>query len=278
MKIRNKEFDFENDYYIMGILNFTPDSFSDGGKFNTPDACLKHVEDMIKEGASIIDVGGESTRPGYTMVSVEEETKRVVSAISAIRKEFDIPVSVDTYKSEVASAALECGADMINDIWGFKYDAKMAEVCAKYGVPACIMHNRDLKNNPYTDFFTDYLNDIKESIMIANNAGVSNDMLILDPGVGFAKDYELNLLVIKNLSMLKEFNMPILLGTSRKSVLKKTVNDYYKELSPECMAEALKNATVSTTLYGMLSGAHIFRVHDVFANTTALNVCKEILK
>ena len=150
MYIGNRQFDLENDVYVMGILNVTPDSFSDGGKWNTMDKALFHAESMIKEGASIIDIGGESTRPGYIHVSEDEEAERVVPYIEQIKEHFDIPVSIDTYKASVAEAALDAGADMINDIWGFKGDKGMAYVAAKYQVPCCIMHNRDIKENPYT--------------------------------------------------------------------------------------------------------------------------------
>ena len=143
MKIGNQYFDTENECYIMGILNVTPDSFSDGGKWNSMDKAKKHVADMIREGAAIIDVGGESTRPGHTQITIEEEIQRVVPVIRMIKENFDIPVSVDSYKSAVVEAALRAGADMVNDIWGFKYDKRVADLTAQYQVPSCLMHNRD---------------------------------------------------------------------------------------------------------------------------------------
>ena len=149
MIIGNKEFDTSNHTYVMGILNVTPDSFSDGGKFNNASDAMRHVEEMIKDGADIIDVGGESTRPGYTLIPDENEINRVVPVIEMIKKNYDIPVSIDTYKSKVARAALGAGADLINDIWGFKYDLKMAETVAEYDAACCLMHNRDLEKNPY---------------------------------------------------------------------------------------------------------------------------------
>ena len=194
MRIGNHEFDIKNDTYIMGILNVTPDSFSDGGRFNQLDAALAHTKQMIEEGATIIDVGGESTRPGYTKISDEEEIGRVVPVIRAIKEQFDIPVSIDTYKSAVAEAAIEAGADLVNDIWGLKYDPKMADVIARHDVACCLMHNRD--NMDYNDFMEDMLNDLRETIAIAKKAGIADDKIMLDPGVGFAKSYENNLVVV----------------------------------------------------------------------------------
>ena len=159
MIIGNKNFDTEKHCYIMGILNVTPDSFSDGGKYNDMDAALKHAEEMIDEGADIIDVGGESTRPGHEKISDEEEICRTAAVIERIKQEFDIPVSIDTYKSRVAEAALKSGADLVNDIWGFKYDDKIAEVTARYGAACCLMHNRD--SNVYDDFLRDVADDLK---------------------------------------------------------------------------------------------------------------------
>lgn len=186
MKIGSKEFNIGERTYIMGILNFTPDSFSDGGKFNDIDVAVKHVKEMIDNGADIIDVGGESTRPGYEIVSEEEEISRVVPIIKAIKEDFDIPVSIDTYKAKVAEQAIEAGANLINDIWGFKKDKDMAKVAAKYNVPCCLMHNRD--NTEYKNLMEDILNDLKECINIAKDAGVKDENIILDPGIGFRKD------------------------------------------------------------------------------------------
>ena len=158
MKIGNKEFDLNNHCYIMGILNVTPDSFSDGGKYNNLSAALKHTEEMIRDGADIIDVGGESTRPGHVVISDEEEIERVTPVIEAIKRNFDVPVSIDTYKGAVALAALQAGADLVNDIWGFKHDEKVAEYTEKYGAACCLMHNR--KEAVYEDFQKDFLADL----------------------------------------------------------------------------------------------------------------------
>ena len=165
MLIGSKEFDFEKNAYIMGILNVTPDSFSDGGKWNEIDKALKRVEQMIEDGASIIDIGGESTRPGYVPVKPEEEVERIAPFIEKICENFSVAISVDTYKAYVAECAIKAGAHMVNDIWGFKGDDEMAKIVAKYNVPCCIMHNRDNKLRPYNDLIEDVISDLKGSIL-----------------------------------------------------------------------------------------------------------------
>lgn len=265
MKIGNREFDVQNETYIMGILNATPDSFSDGGNYNSVDAALKHTERMIQQGADIIDVGGESTRPGYTQITDEEEIDRVVPIIEGIKKEFDIPVSLDTYKSHVAKAGIDAGVDLINDIWGLKYDEQMAEVIAKGNVACCLMHNR--KDNLYNQFVDDVLSDLKESIDLAKKAGIAEDKIILDPGVGFAKDYEQNLLIVREVQRLQELGYPILLGTSRKSVIGLTLN---------VPAEERVVGTVATTVWGVEQGCAFFRVHDVLENVQAIQMIRAI--
>lgn len=179
MKIGNRIFDTEHDCYIMAILNVTPDSFSDGGKWNDVERAKQHVAQMIAEGAAIIDVGGESTRPGHQQITVQEEIDRVVPVIEMLKQNFDIPVSIDSYKSQVVEAALKAGADMVNDIWGFKYDKKTAELTARYQVPCCLMHNRDKAE--YTDFMQEMCEDLRECAAIAKEAGVADDKIILDP-------------------------------------------------------------------------------------------------
>lgn len=265
MLIGNKEFDFENEAYIMGILNVTPDSFSDGGKWNTLENAVAHAKDMIEEGAAIIDVGGESTRPGYTVISNEEEINRVVPVIKAIKEKFDVAVSIDSYKSEVVEAAIKAGADLVNDIWGLKKDPKMAAVVAKYNKPVCLMHNRE--EAKYDNFFKDYLNDMKQSIDIALKAGISKENIMLDPGVGFAKSLEQNLEVTNKLEALKELGYPVLLATSRKSMIGLTLN-----LDKDQRLEG----TIATTVIGAMKGARIFRVHDVKENKRALDMTMAI--
>lgn len=261
MIIGNKEFNVLSKKYIMGILNVTPDSFSDGGKFIEEKAALIHVEQMIAEGADIIDVGGESTRPGYTQISDEEEIQRTVPIIRAIKKNFDIPVSIDTYKSEVAKACADAGVDLINDIWGFQYDEKIAKVTAEYKLACCLMHNRKMAE--YSDFCVDVSKDLERSIAIAVEAGVDKDKIILDPGVGFAKSYEENLKAIKYVNELQKLGYPILLGTSRKSVIGLTLN---------VPATERMIGTVTTTIYGAMNGCAFFRVHDVKENRQALDM------
>ena len=173
MKIGNREFDVKNETYIMGILNVTPDSFSDGGKFNNLDAALHHAEEMIKEGTDIVDIGGESTRPGHIVISEEEEIARVVPIIEAVKARFDVPVSIDTYKGNVAEAALQAGADLVNDIWGFKFDKKTALMTAKYNAACCLMHNKD--EAVYNDFLEDMVSEMAECVKIAREAGVADD-------------------------------------------------------------------------------------------------------
>ena len=266
MRIGSREFDKKHHTYIMGILNVTPDSFSDGGRFNHIEAAIKHAGEMIAEGADVIDVGGESTRPGYTKISDEEEISRVVPVIEAIKQRFDIPVSIDTYKSEVANAAAAAGADLINDIWGLKYDNKMAEVIAENNLACCLMHNRT--NTEYSNFMEDMKQDLKETIAIARKAGIADDRIILDPGVGFAKSYENNLEVIRRLGELKELGYPLLLGTSRKSVIGLTLD--------VPAAERVIGTTV-TTVMAVQADCMFVRVHDIKENRQAIEMAEAIL-
>lgn len=266
MKIGNREFKTTGHTYIMGILNVTPDSFSDGGRWNNPDAALQHAQQMIEEGADIIDIGGESTRPGYTLLSDEEEIARVVPMIEMIKNQFDIPVSVDTYKSGVAKAALAAGADLVNDIWGLKYDKKLAEVIAEAKIPCCLMHNRN--NMDYKDFRKELLDDLRETIAIAKSAGIAEDQMILDPGVGFAKTREQNLTAIHHLDDLHTLGYPVLLGTSRKSVIGLTL---------DLPSTERVEGTLATTVFGVLHGAMFVRVHDVKENARTIKMTEAIL-
>lgn len=267
MKIGNKEFDLEKHCYIMGILNVTPDSFSDGGKFNNLDAALRHTEEMIRDGADIIDVGGESTRPGHVVISQEEEIERVTPVIEAIRKNFDIPISIDTYKGDVTLAALQAGADLVNDIWGFKHDPKVAEYTARYNAACCLMHNRN--EALYDDFQRDFISDLKECVAIAKNAGVADDKIMLDPGVGFGKTYEMNLEIIDKLEIMKELGYPVLLGTSRKSVIGLTL---------DLPVEEREEGTMVTTVYGVQKGCAFVRVHDVEKNKRAIRMTRALMR
>lgn len=266
MQIGNREFDIKNKTYIMGILNVTPDSFSDGGRYNHLDAALSHTEEMIHQGADIIDIGGESTRPNHTAISDEEEISRVVPVIEAVRKHFDIPISIDTYKSKVALAALHAGANLVNDIWGLKHDSDMAGVIKKTGAVCCLMHNR--QEAVYERFMEDMLNDLQECINLARNAGIAEDKIILDPGIGFGKTYEMNLEAIHKLELLHKLGYPLLLATSRKSVIGLTLN---------LPADERLEGTIATTVMGVIKGCAFVRVHDVKANRRAIQMTQAIL-
>ena len=267
MKIGNRLFDVENDCYVMGILNVTPDSFSDGGKWNNLEAARQHTAQMIQEGASIIDVGGESTRPGHVQISVQEEIDRVLPVIELIKQNFDIPVSIDSYKSEVVEAALKAGADLVNDIWGLKYDGKVAELIARYQVPCCLMHNREKAE--YHNFLDDMCQDMRDSLAIAEGAGIRDDQIILDPGVGFGKTDEHNLAAIRHLDRLVELGYPVLLATSRKGVIGRAL-----DLPTDQRAEG----TMVTTVFGVEQGASFVRVHDVKENLRAIRMTQAILR
>lgn len=272
MKIGNREFDTEHNTYVMGILNVTPDSFSDGGKFNSLDKALQHTEQMIAEGAAIIDIGGESTRPGTNAgfqinVTDEEEMERVLPVIEAVKSRFDIPISLDTYKSTVAKAGIEAGADLINDIWGLKYDPKLAAVIAEAGVACCLMHNR--READYTDFLKDMYEDLEETVALAKQDGIADDKIILDPGVGFGKTYENNLTAIKYLDRLHQLGYPILLGTSRKSVIGLTLD---VPVTDRVIGTAV------TTVFGVQQHCAFVRVHDVKENVQAIQMARAIME
>ncbi|MGL5379929.1 dihydropteroate synthase [Clostridium sp.] len=267
MKIGNKELNFNERTYVMGILNITPDSFSDGGKFNEVELAVKRAKELVKDGADIIDIGGESTRPGAEYVSEEEEIKRVVPIIEAIKKEVDVLISIDTYKSKTAEAAIKAGADIINDVWGFKKDNKMAEVASKYNVPCILMHNREEKE--YKSLMKDVIFDLIKSISIALDAGVKRENIILDPGIGFAKTYEENLEVMNNLEKIVDIGYPVLLGTSRKSMIGIALNLPVNERV---------EGTISTTVVGILKGCKIIRVHDVLENKRACIMTDAIIR
>lgn len=267
MRIGNKEYKLGERTYIMGILNVTPDSFSDGGKFNEMEAAVSQAKKLVEAGADIIDVGGESTRPGAEYVTEEEEIKRVVPIIKAIKKELDVTISIDTYKSKTAEEAIKAGADIINDIWGAKYDKNIAKVAAKYNVPIILMHNREDK--PYANLMEDIIKDLQESIDIALEAGVKKENIILDPGIGFAKTYEENLMVMNKCEVIRDMGYPVLLGTSRKSMIGLTLNLPVNERV---------EGTLATTVMGIMKGMEFIRVHDVLENKRAAIMTDIILK
>ncbi|GGF35541.1 dihydropteroate synthase [Halobacillus andaensis] len=237
---------------VMGILNITPDSFSDGGRFNRTEAAIERAVQMEQEGAHIIDVGGESTRPGHRPVSEQEEIERVVPVIKAVKEQISIPISIDTYKAEVARQALKAGAEIVNDVWGAKREPKIAEAAAEYDAPIILMHNREEKN--YNSLIIDMKRDLQESIKIAKEAGVKDHHIILDPGVGFAKTIDDNLEVMRNLDQFHDLGFPLLLGTSRKSFI-----GHVLDLPETDRMEG----TGATVCLGISKGVQIVRVHDV---------------
>ena len=261
-------FDYNKRTYIMGILNVTPDSFSDGGIFNSVDKALEHAREMIKEGADIIDLGGESTRPGHKYVDSYEELRRVIPVIKKLKSELDIPISVDTYKAQVAEESLKLGVEMINDIWGLRKDKNMASVIAKYKAYVCIMHNQD-----NTEYDKDIMESIKEflqdSVDLALKSGIKKEKIVLDPGIGFGKTFEQNLEVLKRLDEIKTLGYPILLGTSRKSVIGNVLNVEPKERL---------EGTIATTVLGIRDGVDIVRVHDVKENLKAAKMADAIYR
>lgn len=268
MIIGNKNFKIGDRTYIMGILNVTPDSFSDGGKFNEIENALSQVALMIQNGADIIDVGGESTKPNHTAVDEVEEIQRVVPIIKAIRSKYDIPISIDTYKGEVAKQAIEAGANLINDVWGFKKCDYISKVAAEYNVPCCLMHNRE--NLEYeNDLLEDVIFDIQESIKIALKAGVKKENIILDPGIGFVKTLNQNLELMNRLDELKSLGFPLLLGTSRKSMIGLTLN---------LGVDERLEGTLATTVIGINKGVDFVRVHDVKENKRAAIMTDAIIR
>ena len=260
---------------IMGIMNVTPDSFSDGGKYYDINAALHHVYNMICDGADIIDIGGESTRPGYAEISPEEEIERVIPVIEAVKKNFDIPISIDTYKCKVAEIGIKAGVEIINDIWGLRYDSlkcrsdinHMASLIARTDTSVVLMHNRP--DNDYNVFLDDVVSDLKESIDIARLAGIPDDHIILDPGVGFAKNYEQNLEIEKNIERITEMGFPVLLGVSRKSIIGETL---------KLPTDEREEGTIALNCYGYLHGCSIFRVHDVKMNRRALDMLYAVMQ
>ncbi|RXF72909.1 dihydropteroate synthase [Hansschlegelia zhihuaiae] len=252
---------------VMGILNVTPDSFSDGGRFEAVEAAVRRARAMVDEGADVVDVGGESTRPGHTPVEADEEIRRVVPAIRAIRAELEAPISIDTMKAKVAAAALEAGATIVNDVWGLQRDPDIASVAAEHGAPVVVMHHRT-----EVDARLDIVEDIKRflgrSIEIAQKAGVPDRAIMLDPGVGFGKTVEQNLIAIRRVDALAAMGFPVLLGTSRKSLI--------GHIIPRTPEERVFG-TVATSVIGWAAGATMFRVHDIRANRDALLVAQAVL-
>ena len=272
MQIGNAEFDFNHHTYVMGILNVTPDSFSDGGKWNSEDSALKHVEDMIAQGAAIIDVGGESTRPGFVQVSEEEEIHRTAPIIEKIKRTFGIPVSIDTWKATVAGAAIDAGADLINDVTGLFGDAQMGRVIAERKVPCCLMHNGQYITHAQNGMqrYMDLLcEDMQQILNKAQEAGIAKEKMILDPGVGFGKTQEENAEILANLGDLQTLGYSLLLGTSRKSVI-----GYLLDLPVDQRVEG----TLVTSMLAAQAGYDFVRVHDVRENYRVIQMVEALRK
>lgn len=251
---------------VMGVINMTPDSFSDGGLYADAGAAVRAGLRMIEEGADIVDVGGESTRPGYVAVDAGEELKRALPVIAGLVRQTDIPVSIDTYKAAVAEAALEQGARMVNDIWGLQRDPDMAGVVAAAGAAIILMHNRE-RVEPAIDILDDIRVFFANSLARARAAGIREDRIVLDPGIGFGKTLEQNLSVLARIEELHELGFPILLGTSRKS--------FIGRLSPSEPRERLPG-TLAANVFAVLGRVAILRVHDVAAHVQALRVAEAI--
>jgi dihydropteroate synthase len=243
----------------MGILNVTPDSFSDGGRYLEIDKAVEHALQMAREGADIIDVGGESTRPYSEKISAGEEQDRVIPVIEALSKELTIPISIDTYKGEVAQASLEAGASIINDISALRFDPQMGSIAAQAGVPLILMHMKgtpqDMQENPvYDDVISDILSFLENAIRRAKKAGIREDLIIVDPGIGFGKTFDNNIDIIRALSHFASLKRPILLGTSNKAFIGHILD---RE------AHQRDTGTMATIAVGVLNGAHMVRVHNV---------------
>ena len=261
-------FEFGKRTYIMGILNVTPDSFSDGGDFVDIEVAVRHAKQMVEDGADIIDIGGESTRPGFAEVTTEQELSRVIPVIERLVREIDFPISIDTYKAEVAEKAIQAGAVIVNDIWGMQKDPKMAQIVAKHQVPVIIMHNQI-----GTDYNQDIMEEIciflRHSIDLGLQAGIKLENMILDPGIGFGKTAEQNVTVMARMGEMNDLGCPILLGTSRKSFIGKIL-----DLVPKERVEG----TLATTVMGIMQGADIIRVHDIKENLRAAKVTDAVVR
>lgn len=251
---------------VMGILNITPDSFSDGGLNAAPEDAASNGRRMAAEGADILDVGGESTRPGHTPVSAEEEWTRVAPVLQSLAREDMPPVSIDTWKAEVAGRALQAGAVIVNDVWGFSRDPHMARVVADSGAAAVVMHNREAIDGTL-DIVADMLAFFERALERAEKAGVKPGRIVLDPGIGFGKTFEQNLSALRHLPALRALGQPLLLGTSRKSFIGKVIETTTKERLP---------GTIAANTIGILAGVEIIRVHDVAAHVQAARVAEAI--
>ncbi len=287
LRVRDVEFIWGTRTYIMGILNATPDSFSGDGLLaaggDWVQAAVSQGLRFVEEGADILDVGGESTRPGAAPISAEEEMRRVIPVIRALRQATDVPISIDTYKAEVAKAALDAGADIVNDVWGLRMDPEMAPLVARRGVPVIIMHNRSRPKNAvqearlggryvgieYENLIEDVKRELLDSVAIAHAAGIPDEHIILDPGIGFGKTVEQNLELIDRLDEIAALGYPVLLGPSRKSFI-----GYTLDLPPDERVEG----TAAAVAIGIDRGADIVRVHDVLYMTRVARMTDAIVR
>ncbi len=274
LRFPRSSLDLSRKVAVMGILNLTPDSFYDGGRYRTEKEILNRVEQMVKEGADIIDVGGESTRPGAESVSAEVEIRRTIPYIEKITSLFDVPVSIDTYKAKVAKAAIEAGAQMVNDISGLKFDSQMASVVSFYKVPVVVMHikgtPKNMQENPYYESLMDeIISYLRESLQIAEKAGVEREKIIIDPGIGFGKTVEHNLKILKRLDELKVLGRPILIGVSRKSFIGKILSLPVEKRLPGSLA---------ASCVAVVKGARVVRTHDVRETREVVDLTEAILK
>lgn len=275
IEINGKRLAFSDRTFIAGVVNVTPDSFSDGGKFFDKKSAVEHGLKLAREGADIIDIGGESTRPGAEDVSAEEEISRVVPVIAALKKVIDIPISIDTRKSKVAEEAIKAGARILNDVSGLKNDKAMASVAAKHGVALIVMHMKgtpkDMQDRPaYKNLIREIIVSLKESIEIATSAGVSKRNIIIDPGIGFGKTAEHNLEILNRLDEFKSLERPICVGVSRKSFIGKALKI---ENSGGRLA-----GTLAASAIAIMKGANILRAHDVLEVKQAAVMADCILK
>jgi len=274
LNFSKRVFDLSSRTHLMGVLNVTPDSFSDGGHFFKLELAVKQGIRMAEEGADIIDVGGESTRPGSDSVTIEEELSRVIPVIEALVKEIDIPVSIDTYKSQVAKKALDSGAEMINEISALRFDPQMKKIAAEYQIPIILMHikgtPKNMQENPYyDDVITEITEYLKESIEIAEKAGIDREKIIIDPGIGFGKRLEDNINILKNLNKFSILDCPILIGPSRKSFIGKLL---------DLPVEERLEGSLAALAVSIMNGANIVRVHDVKESKRVACLVDTILK
>jgi len=272
---KNFCFDFSKKTHIMGILNVTPDSFSDGGLYLDESTAIKRAFQIVEEGADIIDIGGESTRPGSEPVAIEEELRRTIPVIESLAKETKIPLCIDTYKSEVAKRALDAGASMVNDISGLRFDPKMREVVYEHKVPVVIMHvkgtPRDMQQNPvYEALIPEIMDYLKTGMIIARQAGISDDMIVIDPGIGFGKTFDHNLQIIHNLQEFTLLRKPILIGPSRKAFIGRILGDV--------PATERLEGTAAAVAISIMNGANIIRAHDVKEMVKVAKVADAIKK